>query len=116
LADVFVKHATPPPGLTIEQAAADTWERGGADALIVSGSGTGSPPDLETLGRLRKAMPGTVLLVGSGTTTDNVSDLAELADGAIVGSSLKKDGGVHQPVDAGRAQALVAAARRAGWI
>ncbi|NIW74677.1 MAG: phosphorybosylanthranilate isomerase, partial [Gemmatimonadetes bacterium] len=43
LADVMVKHATPPPGLTIEQAAADLWERSGADGIVVSGTGTGRP-------------------------------------------------------------------------
>ena len=37
-ADVLVKHATPPPGLDIRQAAEDTVSRGLADAVIVSGS------------------------------------------------------------------------------
>ena len=41
LADVMVKHATPPPGLTLESAARDCWFRGLADALIVTGSETG---------------------------------------------------------------------------
>ena len=42
-ADMLVKHAAPLAPLTAEQAALDTWKRGGADALIVSGSGTGAP-------------------------------------------------------------------------
>lgn len=45
-ADVMVKHATPPPGLDIRQAAEDTVARGLADAVIVSGPGTGVEPDL----------------------------------------------------------------------
>jgi uncharacterized protein len=40
LADVHVKHAAVLGGETLEDAAADAWERGGADALIVSGRGT----------------------------------------------------------------------------
>ena len=40
-ADGMVKHATPPPGLDIKQAAEDTVIRGLADAVIVSGAGTG---------------------------------------------------------------------------
>ena len=40
-ADVLVKHAVAPPGSDIRQMARDTIERGGADALIMSGSGTG---------------------------------------------------------------------------
>jgi membrane complex biogenesis BtpA family protein len=42
LADVMVKHAAPPPGLDLGRAARDAWDRGLADALVVS-SRTGSP-------------------------------------------------------------------------
>jgi predicted TIM-barrel enzyme len=116
LADVFVKHASPPPGLTIEQAGADTWERGGADALIFSGAGTGTPPDLDSGRRLRTAVPGAVILVGSGVDADNLVDLAGIADGAIVGSALKEGGRPSQRVDRRRAEAVVKSARAVGWI
>ena len=42
-ADILVKHASPLAPLSAEQACLDTWKRGGADALIVSGTGTGAP-------------------------------------------------------------------------
>ncbi|MEX0667878.1 MAG: BtpA/SgcQ family protein, partial [Acidimicrobiia bacterium] len=116
LADVFVKHASPPSGLTIEQAGLDTWERGGADALIVSGTGTGAAPDLEEAARLRKAVPGSRILVGSGASAATLSALAEIADGAIVGSSLKVGGMVSNQVDPDRARELVRAAVRVGWV
>ena len=116
LADVFVKHATPPPGLTIEQAGLDTWERGGADALIVSGTGTGAAPDVEEAARLRKAVPDATILVGSGVSTANLGALAEVADGAIVGSSLKVDGRVSGQIDPDRARELIRAAAAVGWI
>jgi hypothetical protein len=115
LADVFVKHATPPSGLTIEQAGLDTWERGGADALIVSGSGTGAAPDLAEASRLRKAVPEARILVGSGVSASNLAAIAAIADGAIVGSSLKFEGKVSNPVDPDRARALVDAAASVGW-
>jgi hypothetical protein len=115
LADVFVKHATPPSGLTIEQAGLDTWERGGADALIVSGSGTGAAPDLKEASRLRKAVPEARILVGSGVSASNLAAMAAVADGAIVGSSLKFEGKVSNPVDPDRARALVDAAASVGW-
>jgi membrane complex biogenesis BtpA family protein len=115
LADVFVKHATPPPGLSIEQAGLDTWERGGADALIVSGAGTGLPTDLGEATRLRRAVPEAPILIGSGVTPDNLAKLAGTADGAIVGSSLREGGIAGRPVDAGRARELVAAAASVGW-
>ncbi len=116
LADVFVKHATPPSGLTIEQAGLDTWERGGADALIVSGTGTGAAPDLDEAARLRKAVPEAMILVGSGASPATLAALAEVADGAIVGSSLKAGGRVSDQVDADRARELVRAAAAVGWV
>lgn len=116
LADVFVKHATPPFGLTIEQAALDTWERGGADALIVSGTGTGAAPDLEEAARLRKAVPDARIFVGSGASAATLGALAEVADGAIVGSSLKANGRIFDQVDPDRARELVRAAALVGWV
>ena len=116
LADVFVKHATPPPGSEIAQAGADTWERAGADALVVSGSGTGSAPDLDAARELRIAVPGAPILVGSGATAANLVELAKVANGAIVGSSLKVGGMAEGEVDLGSAQEFVAAARKVGWL
>ncbi len=66
IADVFVKHAAPPPGWTIAQAAADTYRRGGADALIISGTATGDPPDIAQFAEIRAAVPEARLLAGSG--------------------------------------------------
>ena len=40
-ADILVKHATPVGDVDPIQVAQDTFHRGGADALIVTGSGTG---------------------------------------------------------------------------
>ena len=116
LADVFVKHASPPAATTIEQAGMDTWERGGADALIVSGTGTGQAPDLDEAARLRKAVPQAKILIGSGATALGLSALAEIADGAIVGTSIKIDGRAANPVDADRARELVRVAASLGWV
>jgi len=116
MADVFVKHASPPFGLTIEQAGLDTWERGGADALIVSGTGTGAAPDLEEAARLRQAVPTAPILVGSGASARTLGALSEVADGAIVGSSLKPSGRISEHVDPDLARDLVRAATLVGWV
>lgn len=109
VADVFVKHATAPPGLTIENAARDLAERGGADAVVVSGTGTGRPLDLDELIRVRAAIDLPVL-AGSGVTSETVAEILSIATGAIVGSATKVDGIATAPVDPIRAASLIAAA------
>ena len=111
LADVLVKHATPPAGLTLARAARDAWERGLADGLIVSGAGTGEATPLADVERVRRTLPEATLLVGSGVTAETAGALLEAADGAIVGSALERDGVAGGPVDPARVRALVAAIR-----
>ncbi len=114
-ADVLVKHATPPPGLDIRQAAEDTVSRGLADAVIVSGAGTGLEPDLEEAGLARSVIPkDTRLVIGSGAEVGNLGRLVEVADTVIVGSSLKADGNATERLDPGRVSAFIEAARHLG--
>lgn len=112
-ADVHVKHAAPLGELPIEIAARDTFERGLADALIVSGTGTGEAADVSDLERVRRACPGAKILLGSGVTAENVGNYAQ-ADGFIVGTSLKRGGKVDQPVDWRRVAALAKRLEKAG--
>ena len=111
LADVHVKHATPVDGATIGMAAADSWERGRADALIVSGVGTGSATQLTDVQAVRAVVPDAPILIGSGTTHENVRQLMTVADGAIVGSFVMTGGEPGTAVNPKRAQMLVQAAR-----
>jgi membrane complex biogenesis BtpA family protein len=106
-ADVHVKHAVPLGNWKIEDSARDTIERGLADALIVSGAGTGLAADLADVERVGVACPKARILLGSGVTLDNARDFLPLADGFIVGSSLKVGGKVANPVDPKRVAALV---------
>jgi len=108
-ADVHVKHAVPIGNWSIEDAARDISERGLADALIVSGTGTGLAADLADVERVRRACPRAKILLGSGVTQANVRDFLPLADGFIVGTSLKAGGRLANPVDARRVEALVRA-------
>lgn len=105
-ADVLVKHATPLGNLTIEQAGRDALERGLADALIISGDGTGMAASLPQLERLRRTCPGSPILIGSGITAENVGTYLRHADGVIVGSSLKEGGIIKNPVSTKRVRAL----------
>ena len=110
-ADVFVKHATPPPGLSLEQATADLWERSGADAIVVSGPGTGQAVDRAHVQRVRAAAPQAPLYIGSGADAGSAAELLQVCTGLIVGTAIKVDGITTAPVDPERARALVAAAR-----
>ncbi|TAJ12706.1 MAG: BtpA/SgcQ family protein [Planctomycetota bacterium] len=112
LADVHVKHAAVLGAETLEDAAADAWERGGADALIVSGRGTGRAPQVERVARVRAAVPRARILVGSGLDAANAAALLEHADGAIVGSAFERGGKAGAPVDARRVAALARLFRR----
>jgi membrane complex biogenesis BtpA family protein len=111
-ADVLVKHARPlsSPNLTV--AVQDTIERGLADAIILSGWATGSPPSLEDLELASAAANGTPVFVGSGADWENISTLMQAADGVIVSSSLKRHGKREQPIDPIRVSRFVEAARR----
>jgi membrane complex biogenesis BtpA family protein len=110
-ADVQAKHAAPLAPVDLDQEARDAVHRGLADAVIVTGRATGEPTALPDVKRVRGALPGVPVLVGSGVTPDTVSAVLAVADGAIVGTSLKRGGDVRQPVDRDRVRALVARAR-----
>ena len=114
-ADVDKKHSVPFPGLDLETHIEWT-EFYGADALIVSGRMTGDAPQLDKVRRAREAATRPILM-GSGTTADNIADFLQYADGAIVGTSLKVDGIGESPVDLQRVRSYmekVRAVREAG--
>ncbi|HJS71200.1 MAG TPA: BtpA/SgcQ family protein [Acidimicrobiia bacterium] len=116
-ADVLVKHATPPPGLDVRQATLDTLERGLADAVIVSGAGTGEEPDVAEARMVREATPpGTRVVAGSGVTSENIDRLLGAVDTVIVGSSIKVDGDANKRPDPLRAKAFIEAAADRGLL
>jgi uncharacterized protein len=106
-ADVDKKHSVPFPGLDLETHIEWT-EFYRADALIVSGRMTGDAPSLEKVRRAREAATRPILM-GSGTTAENIASFLQYADGAIVGSSLKVDGVAENPVDVERVRRYMAA-------
>jgi len=111
LADVHVKYAQPLFKRSLGESAKDLVERGKADAVIVSGRRTGTPPSLEELREVKNAVRAPVI-IGSGLNLDNVKDLLIAADGAIVGSYFKEDGDISKPVDANRVLKFMEAVRK----
>lgn len=113
LADVMVKHARPVGMPDLRTAVKDTIERGLADAIILSGATTGHPPSYEELEISREVAPDTPILLGSGSTCDNISQLLKIADGSIVASSLKRNGNINESIDPIRVAQFVETARQA---
>ena len=110
-ADVDKKHSVAFPG--IDLATHIEWtEFYLADALIVSGKMTGAAPELEKV-RRAKELATRPILMGSGTTIDNVAEFLQYADGAIVGTALKVDGVAENLVDVERVKRYMEAVRAA---
>ena len=111
-ADIAVKHAVPLAPIDILASAEDTYHRGLADALIVTGTATGKSTDLDQLKAVKSAVPQASIFAGSGVTTDNLAEVLQYADGVIVGTSIKRDGVTTNEVDSDRVRALIKARER----
>ncbi|MFQ5600325.1 MAG: BtpA/SgcQ family protein [Candidatus Krumholzibacteriia bacterium] len=111
-ADVHVKHGRSLAHREITHEAADAVQRGLADALIVTGGGTGWTTEIDDLRAVRGLTLGVPVYVGSGVTERNVGVFLKETDGVIVGTSLKVDGCSSNPLDAERVRRFVEAARQ----
>jgi len=75
---------------------------------------TGDAPDIAKVQQARALAGDTPILLGSGTNEQNIAAFMQVADGVIVGSSIKQDGDIANPVDVARVRRFVAAARQSG--
>jgi membrane complex biogenesis BtpA family protein len=112
-ADHMVKHAVPLVPVDVLQSAKDLRLRGLADAIIITGEETGAQADPKRLEMLRAAIDAP-LLVGSGLDETN-SALFAAADGAIVGTALKRGADVAAEVDQARVERIVRAFKAAAY-
>ncbi len=80
----------------VETAKAASFFR--SDGLIITGSVTGMPPNLNELKTVKKSTE-TPVLTGSGITLENISQYQDHCDAMIIGSWFKKDGHWANPVD-----------------
>jgi len=111
MADVRVKHAVPAGETDLSRLAVEAVERGGADGVIVTGPGTGMPTELDDVQCVRAAVPAHTIWVGSGVQPQTIHALVGLADGAIVGTYLHRDGQIQAEIDKDRVRSIVEAAR-----
>jgi membrane complex biogenesis BtpA family protein len=100
MADVDVKHSAPLAAVGLEDEVEDTLKRGLADALIVSGTGTGKATDASHVQRVKAAAGAAApVFVGSGASAQTIERYLPHADGFIIGTAFKRDGHATSPVD-----------------
>ena len=109
-ADVDVKHSAPVAARDLKVEVEELVGRGCADAVIVTGSATGAETSMEDLKIAKSAAGSAYVIAGSGIDARNVAATLRVADGAIVGTSLKRDGITVNQVDPDRVRALMKAA------
>lgn len=108
LADIQVKHTHMLlPHVTIEDSAKSA-EACGADAIIVTGTHIGVETPIDIIKRVKQVTKLPVI-AGSGVKTTNIKEQLKIANGAIVGSSLKEGGIIENPVSLELCTALVKA-------
>lgn len=108
-ADINVKHTFPMAEQPVEFSISEAKEAG-AEAIIITGLQTGSVPTLDDVRHARDCAGGLPVLIGSGISEGTIADYLSVADGVIVGSAMKEDGNVWNPVDEERVRRIVAAA------
>jgi hypothetical protein len=107
LADIQVKYARMMVERSLEESSRLAREAG-ADAVVVTGTRTGEPPALPAIEDARRGAGDVPVLVGSGLSAANAGSLLSVADGAIVGTSLKRG----EAIDPGKVREILRAAGR----
>lgn len=91
----------------IEQIARSTVFNTRPDALCISGLIAGASTSSQTLKIVKEAVPTTPVFANTGVRIDNVTDQLQVADGAIIGTTFKKDGNTWNEVEVDRVKAFM---------
>ena len=82
------------------------------DAILVSGQITGEAAAMSDLEAVKAVLPDIAVMANTGVKHDTVADVLAVADGCIVGSSLKIDGDTWKAIDPDRAKHFMDRARQ----
>ena len=77
------------------------------DVICVSGATAGVGTDKGVLTRVKEAIPDTAVFANTGCRIDTIEDMFTIADGAVVGTTFKKDGKFENLVDRDRVAAFM---------
>jgi uncharacterized protein len=83
----------------------------GVDAILISGTAAGVPFAMSDLVTAKAAVPDVPVFANTGVSAERLDEIFAVADGVIVGTSLKVDGVTWSKVDPARAGRLMEAAR-----
>jgi membrane complex biogenesis BtpA family protein len=107
----LISNVTPEFGGSVSGRSINDRVRGavflGIDGVIVSGLHTGLPTDLDHVREAKEAAGDCPVLISSGVTLDTLEASLDVADGVIVGTSMKVDGSISKPLDRERVKRMV---------
>jgi membrane complex biogenesis BtpA family protein len=83
----------------------DAFERGDADAIILTGFRTGESVNIDLV-RYVRSLTGYPILIGSGVNDVNIKELSRYSDGFIVGSFVREEGRAGNPLSPKRLDKL----------
>jgi uncharacterized protein len=83
----------------------------GVDAILISGPAAGVPFAMSDLRTAKDAVPDVPVFANTGVSAERLDEIFAVADGVIVGTSLKLDGDTWSRVDPIRAERLMDTAR-----
>ncbi len=73
-----------------------------ADVICVSGITAGAAADSTVLAKVKNAIPDTAVFANTGCRVNTIEDIFKVADGAVVGTTFKKDGKFENHVELDR--------------
>jgi predicted TIM-barrel enzyme len=82
------------------------------DGLCVSGLTAGLETSSDVLKQVKEAVPNTPVLANTGVQPGNLEAQLAVADGAVVGTTFKRDGIIWNPVDARRVKEFMDRAKQ----
>ncbi len=91
----------------IVQIARSTVFNARPDGLCVSGLTAGVETSLETLRRVKEAVPDTPVFANTGVRLSNVEQQLAVVDGTVTGTAFKRDGYIWNEVDVERVRAFM---------
>ncbi len=107
-ANITPEFASPLGDRSVAQRAVSAVVSSLVDAILISGPMAGAEPDYSMVAEAKEGIGADVpVLLNTGARASNIAQYLSVADGVIVGSSLKVDGYTWNPVDPARVKAFM---------